>query len=195
MNKNHRSRLRGEKANDDHEDIQDLIGDEVDSETAERIFERFMDSHLDNLPILAFSPGTKATYVRESRPLLYLAILAVAGTSHLPATVIRKLFKALQTRIAEDVLVKGHKSIEHVQVLQTACFWYKPASTFQKHTFYQLLNMAANMAIELGLGRPGSRNRLMSSDDQEPYLHWVLPNPDSIECRRAWLVCYYCCTW
>ena len=178
-----------------YEDLQFLITSSMDTETEEKIFDRFINFHLKNLPILAFPSGTKASYVRESRPLLYLAILVAAGATQLSLTVISKLHQELKRRIAEDILVEGHKSVELIQVLHTTCLWYRPSSAFAKHTFYQLLNMAGSMAIELGLGRPASRHRLSPSSTQDPYLHWILPNPDSIECRRAWLVCYYCCAW
>ena len=195
QNLNQKSTLMADKTEAGDADIQGFISSLIDIEVQEKIFNKFINFHMDNLPILAFPPGTKPSYVRESRSLLYLAILVAAGATQISLAIINKLHQKLKRKIAEDILIEGHKSVELIQVLHITCFWYRPSSTFAKHTFYQLINMAASMAIELGLDRPASRYRFSPSSTQDPYLHWVLPNPDSIECRRAWLVCYYCCTW
>ena len=145
--------------------------------------------------MVSFPPGTKGSYVRENRPLLFIAILAAAGPSLTTQKNLNTLLMETKRRLAHELLVEGLKTVECIQALHVTCMWYKPSNKFQKHTFYQLIHIASNMAIELGLNRPINKRQRQMFSNQDPYLHWILPNPESIECRRTWLVCYYCCLW
>jgi hypothetical protein len=92
-----------------------------------------------------------AADLRASKPILFLAVLA-AGSSEM-ANLQRVLTKELMQEFADRVIVRGNKSLELVQALQVAVIWHWPPERFEELKFYQLVHVAAVMAIEIGLGR------------------------------------------
>ena len=114
-----------------------------------------------------------------------------------------ELYQDLMRQLADRIVVHGHKNIELVQALVVSVIWYFPPDHFDQLKFYQLVHMAAVMAIDLGLGRRKSFRAMAppatfsdSASCGTPFSAMVVrrlqsPDPMSIESRRTWLVCYY----
>ncbi len=83
-----------------------------------------------------------------------------AASSIIPNTQ-RVLVKELMQMFAEKVVIVGEKNLELVQSLHLSVIWYWPPEHFEELKFYQLVHMAAVMAIDIGLGRrkPGKNRR------------------------------------
>jgi hypothetical protein len=62
---------------------------------------------------------------------------------------------------------------------------YRPPVRFEQHSFYMMTNCAVVMALDLGLGRPTTQHAMSLG------IRHNQPNANSIEARRAFLVCYY----
>lgn len=155
-------------------------------------FARYTDHMAKHLPAVVFPPGTTAAEVRKTKPTLFLAVMAAASSdvSHIQ----RQLVKELVQIFADKIVVYGEKSLELVQALQVGVIWYQPPDHFEELKFYQLVHMGAVMAIDIGLGRRRSSNKqrlIPYTWKDHPMRKSPLPDPASIEARRAWLACYF----
>ncbi|KAL5119424.1 hypothetical protein ACEQ8H_002693 [Pleosporales sp. CAS-2024a] len=178
----------------DHSHIGPLIDSLMPEHVAERIFLRYVKDICPHFPAVPFLPGTTAAEVRQTKPVLFLAVLA--GSPHGSAQplvsqdVQRELTKLLKDELADIIWRNGEKSLEIVQALQVAVLWYRPPLHFEQHSFYMMVNCAAVMALDLGLGRKATPNVMKQSIGSFRRYH---PDSSSIEARRTFLVCYYLC--
>ena len=204
-----RSNRKGLQA--DHSYINGLIDRLMTPDAAERIFVRYVNDVYPHFPAIPLSPGTTANDLREKRPLLFLAILA--GSSHgateqlVSQSVQRDLTQLLKDQFADIIWRNGEKSLEIVQALQLSSLWYvlamseieitcsrlhryRPPLHYEQHNFYMMVNCAAIMALDLGLGRRATPNVMKLGPNPFQRCH---PNASSIDARRTFLVCYYLC--
>lgn len=178
----------------DHSYINGLIDNLMDADAAEKIFKRYVNDICPHFPAVPLAPGTTVKELREKKPLLFLAILA--GSSHgnteqiIDQSVQRELTKLLKDQFANIIWRNGEKSLEIVQALQLGVLWYRPPLHYEQHNFYMMVNCAAVMALDLGLGRRPTPNVLKLNVGPFMRSH---PNANSIEARRTFLVCYYLC--
>lgn len=178
----------------DHSNINTLIDSLMTPETAERIFRRYVNEICPHFPAVPLPPGTTARELREKKPLLFLSILA--GSSHGAAEqlvsqdVQRDLTKMLKDQFADIIWRNGEKSLEVVQALQVGVLWYRPPLHYEQHNFYMMVNCAAVMALDLGLGRRNAPTVMKLAVGPFKRCH---PNTSSVESRRTFLVCYYLC--
>ncbi|KAF1944957.1 hypothetical protein EJ02DRAFT_339766 [Clathrospora elynae] len=178
----------------DHSHIAPLIDNLLSPHVAERVFLRYVNDICPHFPAVPFPPGTTAREVREKKPLLFLSV--IAASSHGSAEqlvsqeVQRELTKLLKDQLADIIWRNGEKSLEIVQALHVAVLWYRPPLHFEQHNFYMMVNCAAVMALDLGLGRKATPNVMKLSIGPFRRYH---PNSSSIEARRTFLVCYYLC--
>ena len=163
----------------------------ITTERAAELFLRYKNNMLRHLPAVVFPPSTSVMELRRSKPYLFLAIMA-ASSSESPALQ-RTLQQELLEMFAEKIVVVGEKNMELVQALQVAVIWYWPPEHFEELKFYQLVHMAAVMALDIGLGKKSGARRGMQgfSWREHPFRRHPQPDPTSLECRRAWLTCHF----
>jgi hypothetical protein len=165
----------------------------VDYKTANAAFERYIHQMAPEIPFVVFPPGTTMGEVRRNKPYLFLAIIGAAIGVFNP-DVQPILTNEAYRLIAEQVVVKGQKSLELVQTLMVCSIWYLPPDNFEELKFYSLIHMAVIMAMDLGLNRRISENRrtinmireLISKKQTGPTF-----DPEGPEARRTWVGCYY----
>jgi hypothetical protein len=178
----------------DYSHIGPLIDSLLTADIAERVFLRYVNDIFPHFPAVPFPSGTTAMELREKKPLLFLSVLA--ASSHGSAEqlvsqdVQRELTKLLKDQLADIIWRNGEKSLEIVQALQISVLWYRPPLHFEQHNFYMMVNCAAVMALDLGLGRKATPNVMKLSIGPFRRYH---PNSSGIEARRTFLVCYYLC--
>ncbi|KAH7163277.1 hypothetical protein B0J13DRAFT_431286 [Dactylonectria estremocensis] len=164
----------------------------INMEKASELFSKYSYDMVVHLPAVVFPPGFTVAELRKTKPTLFLAIMAVAATD---APALQKVLqKELMHVFADKVILTGDKSVEVVQALQVAVIWYWPPEHFEELKFYQLVHIAAVMALDIGLGQrmPQRRGKLlMESWKIHPSRRPTPPDPTSIESRRAWLTCYF----
>ncbi|KAK7969277.1 hypothetical protein PG988_008350 [Apiospora saccharicola] len=142
-------------------------------EQADLYFARYNDHMIAHLPAVVFPREMTAAELRKSKPLLFLSVMAAASSE--VYSVQRPLVKELTQIFAEKVIINGEKSLEMVQALQ-------------------MVHVGAVMAIDIGLGRRRNnpKSRFVPYTWQNhPLRKDPLPDPSAIECRRAWLACYF----
>jgi hypothetical protein len=160
---------------------------------ATQLFARYTDEMAPHLPGVVFPTGTTAAQVRKAKPVLFLSVMA-ASSFDLP-TIQPTLTEELMQTIANKVVVGGQKSLELIQALQVAVMWYWPPEHFERLNFYQLIHMAAVMAVDLGLDHPkpriGGIRKHLRQNLLQHHPGMVQVDPSSVECRRAWLTSYF----
>ena len=164
---------------------------------ANELFTRYTNQMCQHLPGVVFPPGTTAGEIRATKPTLFLAVMAAASSEK--PTLQRILTYELMQLLGDKVFVQGSKNLELVQALQLSVIWYWPPERFEELKFYQLVHIAAVMAIEIGLGRKkhvkgGFRKHLSTAWRDHPLKKPSPPDPTTIEARRAWLTCYFLAT-
>lgn len=164
----------------------------ITMDLAATLFERYRDRMAPHLPAVVFPPSTTVPELRRTKPTLFLSIMASAG-SEMPHLT-RILQKELMQTFAEKVFLTGEKSLEIVQAVLVATIWHWPPERFEELKFYQLIHVAAVMAIDIGLGKKNGQKR---STNAASLYTWQnikrqpLPDPTSIESRRTWLACFF----
>ncbi|TGJ87295.1 hypothetical protein E0Z10_g1482 [Xylaria hypoxylon] len=156
------------------------------------LFQRYTDRMAIHLPAVVFPPGTTAADIRTTRPIMFLAIMSVAS-SETPNTQ-RLLVKELMQIFADKIIMHGQKSLELVQALIISVVWYFPPEHFEELKFYQMVHLAAVMALDIGLGRRKNspKSSLIPYTWQDhPFRKYPLPDPSTIESRRTWLAAYF----
>ncbi|KAJ9142167.1 Transcriptional regulator WAR1 [Pleurostoma richardsiae] len=164
----------------------------ITMERAAELWTRYVDFMSPQLPGVILPEGYSVAELRKSKPTLFLSIMS-AASSETP-NVQRVMVKELMQTIADKVIVVGEKSLELVQAIQVAVIWYWPPEHFEELKFYQLVHMAAVMALDIGLGKkkPGKNKRHIPYTWRDhPFRKHPPPDPTSIEARRAWLTCYF----
>lgn len=168
----------------------------LSAELATTIFNWYITDMAHHFPAVVFPRNTMAAEVRKHKPALFLAILAAAaGFSH--PDIQRVLNKELMRVLAERVFINGEKSLELIQALHVSVLWYYPPEHHEELKFYQLIHIAAVMAIDLGMGKkakPVQKKKPVASlwRDHPRFMRCSrVVAPDTIEARRCWLSCYF----
>jgi hypothetical protein len=162
---------------------------------ADSLLARYNTQMVRHSPLVVFPDNLSATRLRETRPTVFLAVMA-AATYDSP-TLQRKLVGELTRAFAEKIIVAAEKSLELIQALQISIAWTWLPDFYEEMQFCQQVHISTAMAIELGLGHrlPQKRATLYGKHafqrrSQESQAATTI-DPASLEARRAWLACYY----
>ncbi len=162
---------------------------------ATKMFECYVELMAPHMPAVIFPPGTPAAEVRKNKPTLFLAILAASCGMNYPQLQ-KPLTKEVMAIFAERIICKGEKTLELVQALHVSTLWYWPPEHFEELKFYQLIHIAAVMAIDIGMGRKSKTPKPKHSAGlwrDHPWRRTPYPDPETFEARRSWLACYFLC--
>jgi len=158
------------------------------AETAKALFDHYNRNMAPQMPLVPIPPNTTAEMMRNTSPILFLAIMSVASGQDYPQ-IQATLKQEVRRTLADKIIVSGEKSLEIVQTLQVVTIWYWPEANGDSQ-YFQLAHIAAVMAMDLGIDRK-------SRCAPRPGQLIAIPGPKStfldaeaIECRRAWLGCY-----
>ncbi|KXT05266.1 hypothetical protein AC578_8351 [Pseudocercospora eumusae] len=181
------------------EDFMNRINSLVNPDLGVSIFNRYVTKMSPHMPAVVFPQGTTAEQVWKEKPILYVCILSAGSSGILHPDTCKQLSRETIQAIADCVVCSGAKSLELIQAMQVIALWYKPPEKPEQTNFYQIMHMAAVMAIDIGLGKRFNASKARRGfggphSDYAPGTHLMLPiNSDTIEARRAWLGCYYLC--
>lgn len=128
----------------------------------------------------------KLDTLRVKSSVLLLSTLAFGLTQEAQGTdpdVHDELVRETMRILGDEVMSKGHRSLELVQALLIAAFWDKSTRWGQHGSCYQLVQLAADMAIDLGIAGPSLQPSPVSYFSRHD-------DPTSIEARRTWLACF-----
>ncbi|GAB7350183.1 hypothetical protein MBLNU459_g0846t1 [Dothideomycetes sp. NU459] len=185
----------------EHSDaVRTRIQELVEPEMRNKIVEYYCVNLAPIIPAVVLPPGTTADSLLETKPTLLLGILAAGSPFQAPASVRMALTDEVVAVMASSAVAKGLKSLELIQALQVTVLWRRPneARVQVQGSFYMWIHMAAVMALDVGLGKPfnpikAKRGFGGPGSENPPGPMTVLLDSDTVECRRAFLVCYYLC--
>ncbi|PGH11170.1 hypothetical protein AJ79_05012 [Helicocarpus griseus UAMH5409] len=182
---------RGPKAHYDYEYTDVIDREIVDTETALKAFNRYVDEIAPQAPFVVFPPATTMAEVRRTKPVLFLAILSISVgvfQRDLPVILLNEVYRIY----ADQVIIKGTKSLELVQAIVVSTIWYAPPDHYEELKFFQLIHIAAAMGMDLGMNRrTKSKSKSMGMWREIMGKKAVMLDPDAPETRRAWLGCYF----
>ncbi|KAI9773178.1 MAG: hypothetical protein M1840_008299 [Geoglossum simile] len=161
------------------------------SDMAATIFDHFVNHMTPHFPAVVFPPKTTAAEIRRTKPTLFLAILSTGSFVLANPDIQRSLTKEIMRVYADRIMCGGEKTLELIQSLCVSTLWYWPPEHFEELKFYQLIHIAAVMAIDIGISRrikPGKHRRIGTGYCQRKA---QCLNPEAPEARRAWLCCYF----
>lgn len=175
--------------------VNNQIDEIIDRKLAARIFDRYVKEMAQHLPVVVFDPGTTAADVRQTRPILFLAILVAASKGLTPLPTQDELNQVLLDIYADSIIRNGAKTLELVQALLISVIWYRPPKRYEQMNFYQLSHIAAVMAIDIGLGKRLKKTwRTMGPAFTDGRTTRNMLLTDTVEVRRTWLGCYFQCS-
>ena len=181
------------------EEFVNRINSLISPDMASTIFDRYTTKLAPHVPAVVFPPGTTAEQVFKDKPILYVCILSAASHGILHPDISKQITREAVGAIADCVVRNGAKSLELIQAMQVTALWYKPPEKAEQTNFYQIIHMAAVMALDIGLGKrfnPAKAKRGFGGPNAKyaPGPGKVIPqDSDTLEARRAWLGCYYLC--
>ena len=168
----------------------------VTTDMATQMFNWYVEKMAIHMPAVVFPHGTTAAEIRKTRPTLFLAILSASSGMNYPELQ-RMLTKEVMSIYADRIISNGEKTLEIIQALHVSTLWYWPPEHFEELKFYQLIHIAAVMAIDIGIGKKSKSLKKKNTNSglwrDHPWRKTPYPDPESIEARRAWLACYFLC--
>lgn len=135
-------------------------------------------------PVIRLS--TDLDQLREKSPVLLLCVLTYTVTHNAQGTELEvhdELVRQAVHILGEEVIGRGQRSLELVQALLVAAFWNKTTRRGLQGSCYQLVQLAADMAVDIGIGGPSLQPSPVAFFSQ-------LEDPTSLEARRTWLACF-----
>lgn len=164
------------------------------TDMANKMFRSYVEKMAPHLPVVVFPVDTTAAEIRKSKPTLFLAILSASSGMNYPELQ-RTLTKEVMSIYAERIIVNGEKTLELIQALHISTLWYWPPEHFEELKFYQLIHIAAVMAIDIGMGKKNKPRKTKYAGlwKDHPWRRTPYPDPESPDARRAWLASYFLC--
>lgn len=165
----------------------------TDPEILAKLFQLYDAVMVHHFPLSLFPDSEDAGFIQQTKPTLFLAVVtAAAGTSE------PELQTALGLQLTKDlgrrIFVEGEVSLELVQALTIAALFYSPSHNFEKLKYYQYIQMAGTLAMDIGFGRRDPSKEIVSTASVQT---WRTPNPETEreqnERNRTVIVCYINC--
>jgi hypothetical protein len=124
--------------------------------------------------------------IRLRSPVLLLSILVFTFTHNMQGTelgVHDDLVRETMRTLGDEVIGRGRRSLELVQALLLSAFWSKSTRKGQQASCYQIVQLAVDMAIDLGVAG-------LSWQPSPAAYFCRLEDVTSLDARRTWLACY-----
>jgi hypothetical protein len=152
---------------------------------AEQLVAFFIHELAPIFPLVVLPTSTTAAQLRQSKPVLFLSVLAAASLS-IDAGLAGVLNREMVRLYAERFFIEGEKSLELVQALLLMIIFYFPPGSPLKLQFYQYTHIASTMALEIGLA---TKRRVSKKSDRKNKHE---PHDEHLaEQARAVLGCYH----
>ncbi|CZR62804.1 related to cercosporin resistance protein [Phialocephala subalpina] len=161
---------------------------------ATKMFNCYVDQLAPHMPAVIFPPNATAADVRTTKPTLFLAILSASSGINYPELQ-PTLTREVMSIYADRIILHGENALELVQALIISTLWYWPPEHFEEIGYYQLVHIAAVMAIDIGMGKKSNTSKFKNVGLRRdyPWRRTTHPDPEAIVARRAWLACYFLC--
>lgn len=154
----------------------------LSQEQQDRVFEFYVNTICPMFPAVPLPRGSSANELKLMKPMVYDAAIFAAGSCMISVEVQDEIMLALLDGLASAALVNGLKSLELLQAAHIVCLWYRAPMKHSHIATFQLVSIAASMAVDLGFGGAEAPPSL----DLGP----IDPIRYTLEAKRSWLVSY-----
>lgn len=147
------------------EDLLGPVDDIVDrgvitQELAEELLNIWRNELVAASPGIYIAKDWTAAQLRQKKPSLFYAVMAAAAHSK-GSALSDVLHEEAVYLYARTAFINGEKSVQTIQALLVTVAFYSPPKTPGQLQIYQWVNMAASMALELGLAsKPRTHEQL-----------------------------------
>lgn len=132
----------------------------ISSELAATLLNLYREVLFSEYPGIKIADNVTVDELRSKKPALFMAVMAATSQS-MGSALSNKLHEELIYFYARSLFVNGEKSLQHVQALFVSVAFYTPPNNPSQMQIYQYLNLAASMALELGLAsKPRTHEQL-----------------------------------
>lgn len=161
----------------------------ISMETASDLVSVFINDLIDFFPFVVLSANTTASQLRQSKPVLFLSVLAAAAIA-VDASLANILNREMVNLYAQRFFFRCEKSLELVQALLLMNVFYLPPDSPSQIQLYQYSHIAATMALEIGIA---SKRRVSRKPQSERKTRNLSEGFDEqmAEQARAILGCYH----
>lgn len=160
----------------------------ISLEEADQLFHTYNEDLAHHYPAVVFPSTLSAVELRQTKPTLFLSVIAAAAGMTDP-----HLYSVLNSEVlsayAHRTIVLGEKSLELVQAMLVTSIWYYPPGKWAKLKFYEYIHMASVMALDIGLGTNPNASRRRRGANNEQATSEPLEEMD-LEGRKTFLACY-----
>ncbi|KAF2185739.1 hypothetical protein K469DRAFT_726537 [Zopfia rhizophila CBS 207.26] len=141
-------------------DIDIVDRDLISKELAEELLDIYRNDLVHECPGVVIPSEWSAAQLRAKKPALFHAVMAAASHSK-GSALSNRLHEEVVYLYARSLFIKGEKSLQYIQALLVTVAYYTPPNSPAQLQIYQYGNMAASMALELGLAsKPRTHEQL-----------------------------------
>lgn len=136
----------------------------IDMPTAEVLFNHWNVNMRPILPFLKLPEGLTVGQISETKPILFLAILAAASASILPSFN-SQLIMELNEQLARQVLILGNRSVDLIHAtLLYSHYYVRPAGT-KSFAFTQYVSAALTMSCDMAIDKKARLHSESKTDE------------------------------
>jgi hypothetical protein len=132
----------------------------ISKEDAEELLDIYRNDLTMACPGVLIPAEWNAFTLRAKKPVLFHAVMAAASHTK-GVSLSNRLHEEAVYLYAKMLFIKGEKSLQYIQALLVTVAYYNPPNSPAQLQIYQYGNMAASMALELGLAsKPRTHEQL-----------------------------------
>ena len=154
----------------------------VSRDSQRRLMRKYVDEIMPITPLIPIPGDWDYERLRKDKPILLQAIMYAASTGVLLVESQEEIAKIMMDIFASKAIAEGQKSVELVQALQVAILWFRSPKHHAHVAAFQLIQVAAGLAEDIGLGGPQSSPSLGFS--------CTIEDVTVADGWRTWLVCH-----
>jgi hypothetical protein len=128
----------------------------VPPDLQQRVLDEYITSYQPLLMISPLSSGTQASLLRTTMPNTLHAIVYIASCGILSWDLQDLINVSLIEDLTSRTIAQCEKSVDLLQALQIVCLYYRSPRNSTQIPLFQLVNIEADMAVDLGFG--GNQN-------------------------------------
>ncbi|KAF2829182.1 hypothetical protein CC86DRAFT_368241 [Ophiobolus disseminans] len=174
----------GSSLDDHHHAVLTFLDSRIPMHKQQELLHSFTHQTATAWPIIRLPTGLDS--IRAKSPILLLSVLAYSATQKMQDIELEvhdELVQETMRILGDEVIGRGQRSIGLVQALLVASFWNKATRTGQQGSCYQTLQLAVDMAIDIGIAgfslQPTPAAYFCRHED-----------PTTLEAQRTWLACF-----
>jgi hypothetical protein len=132
----------------------------ISTSQAEELLDIYRTHLVHESPGVVISNDWTAEQLRKRKPVLFHAVMAAASNSK-GAIFSTRLHEEVVQLYARSIMINAEKSIQHIQALFITVTYNNPPNSPAQLQVYLFCNMAASLALELGLAsKPRTHDQL-----------------------------------